>query len=154
MAVPDIVVSDAAAASYTFVKEHIKSNYYDVLLVEITKPGVELPFTTVIRDFREVGYLPIFTNFFISKEFGTCAADIEFLRGVWAHLAMEGHFDIDSLLRKATSACLPNGEDAIVLSEPIVYRRHLDTVKARLLSLEPVLVEHDIEKEFELLELE
>lgn len=110
-------------------------------IIEIRKPSCQLPFTDVIRNFHTRGFTPLFTDLFISVDWGNCLADFKFLRQLWEDLEMDGTFDMDTLLSDATARCLPRTDDLIPDSEPMVYRRSLEEVRDRLLALVPVLSE-------------
>jgi hypothetical protein len=121
---------------YGFDKYHIPP--LDIMVYQVTKPGVELPFTTVTRSYTEQGHTPFFTDLFLSHEWGTCRSDILFLDQVWKHLDMLGSFDIDTLLKNATRACLPNATPdpniiELVNAEPCLYRTPMVKVVSRLL---------------------
>jgi hypothetical protein len=102
----------------------------DIALVEIRKPKTDRPYTVVIRQFSEKGFLPLFSSLFIADSWG-CEQDKLFLTKLWPYMKMEGVCDLEKLLQDHTEACLP-GEGKIPTAEPEVYRRTLDDTKAQL----------------------
>lgn len=114
---------------YGFSCAHIEDR--DMLLASIEKPYTDLPFTLVIREFKERGYLPIFSGLFISKAWGVCSADIVFLSKLWVHLKMKGEFNLEKIMEEAVARCLPS-DTHIPEPEPELYRRTIDEVKQTL----------------------
>lgn len=99
----------------------------NVALFEIVKPYTDLPYTIVVRDYGNRGYLPIFTSLFICSSWGVCSEDIGFLKELWGFLGMAGVFDIDELMKDATERCTPR-QGFLPEPEPEVYRRNIDQV--------------------------
>ncbi len=118
---------------------------------EICKPKVGRPFTTVIYRYSERGDSPIFTDVWISKEWGS-TTDIQFLSSLWSHLhGPDTDFPLDDLLDKATDACLPSNHH-VPRAEPHVYRRTLEQVVRMMCEREHLNmdVECDYEDELEM----
>lgn len=99
----------------------------DIMLYEVVKPFTDLPYTSVTRRFSEKGHIPFFTDLFICQSWGVSKNDIGFLKHMWAHLEMDGDFDLDSLMKAATEKCYPS-DNRIPEPEPEVYRRGLEDV--------------------------
>ncbi|KND03448.1 uncharacterized protein SPPG_00931 [Spizellomyces punctatus DAOM BR117] len=128
--------SDYYAFRYEIITLHAGVDVRAV--VEVRKPGCRLPFTDVITNYHTRGLKPVFTDLFISADWGTCLADYKFLRQLWDDLEMDGTFDVDMLLSDATRRCLPQTEALIPDAEPRVYRRSLEEVRDRIMALVPV----------------
>lgn len=116
----DIV--DDINKEYQFYSHMCKER--DVGLYEIIKPYTDLPYTVVIRNFSQRGYLPLFSSLFICQSWGVCNDDIGFLKNLWDHLNMNGVFDMDLLLKEAVDKCVPR-EGFCPEPEPEVYRRYI-----------------------------
>lgn len=96
----------------------------DYMFYQVTKPFVDRPYTTVVRDFAKNGHKRFFTNLFVCNSWGVASQDIQFLYKAWVWLGMDGHFDLDVLMKEATEACkYPNME-----TEPEVWRSDLQSV--------------------------
>jgi hypothetical protein len=96
----------------------------DCMFYQVTKPHVDRPYVTVVRDFSKKGHRRFFTNLFVCSSWGVCSKDIMFLKKVWEHFDMEGDMDLDDLMKEATQACkYPELE-----TEPEVWRTSLDKV--------------------------
>ena len=103
----------------------------NLMLYQITRPYTDLPYTTIVRDFKNVGHRPFFSALFVCTSWGVSRHDVPFLGMLWKHLGMVGEFDIDELLKEATEACYPS-ENKIPKAEPEVYRRGIDEVMKTL----------------------
>lgn len=113
---------------YDFVSELLPC---DCMLIQITKPYTDRPYTAAIRNFSERGWLPFFTALFISSSWGVCSKDIAFLGHVWHALDMQkkyGDINLEQRLKEDVERCLP-GEDSVPSSEPEVYRLTIMEVK-------------------------
>jgi len=99
----------------------------NVALLEIKKPFTDLPYTVVIRDFKNRGLEPLFTSLYVCDSWGVSRFDAIFLEQLWTHLKMPGELDLDTLLYAATQRCYP-GEGRAPEAEPEVYRRSLELV--------------------------
>lgn len=107
------------------------SDELNVGLFQVDKPNTDRPYTAVIRNFKERGFLPFFTALYVCTSWGVCSTDHQFLKHVWTHLGMEkdhGEFDLPKLLKEAVDKCTP-GEGKIAESEPEVYRTDIRGVK-------------------------
>ena len=93
----------------------------NVVLAEIRRPFTSAPYTIVLRNFLEDGYLYLFSSIFITNTWGT----------VWNYLGMDGEFDLDKLLRTHTVRCHP-GVGNVPMCEPEVYRKSLEETAAVL----------------------
>lgn len=96
----------------------------DCMFYQVTKPHVDRPYVTVVRDFSAKGHKRFFTNLFVCSSWGVASKDIQFLKQVWEWLEMEGEMDLDSLMKEATEACKYPGLE----TEPEVWRTDLDKV--------------------------
>ena len=110
---------------YNLVLREIEDK--DVMLIQVDKPFCDLPYTVVIRNFKEKGLKSFFTDLFICQSWGVCRKDYEFLHQVWKHWNMEGSLDLEPLLLEATRRCFPQ-EGVQPEPEPEVYRRSIDEV--------------------------
>ena len=103
----------------------------DIMLVEVIKPHTDRPYTVVIREFEQRGYLPFFTALFVCTSWGVCSLDIAFLEKVWTHLNMKeqhGALDIEKRLKENIERCKPS-DGHIPDAEPEVYRLDIMSVK-------------------------
>lgn len=98
----------------------------DIAFFEIIKANSLTPYTTIVHDFSNVGYKPLFTNYFTVNVFKNDCIAIQFLMKLWERF-MEGPMDLDQLLKEATEACYP-GENFIPNAEPRVYARTIEQV--------------------------
>lgn len=108
---------------YQFRTQYLES--IDTMLYEVKKPFVDLPYTSVTRNYKNKGHLPFFTDLFICQSWGVARADVAFLAEMWKELKMDGVFDLDALMKHATEKCMPS-EDRFPEPEPEVYRRSLE----------------------------
>lgn len=96
----------------------------DYMFYQVTKPHVDIPYTTVVRGFEKNGHKRFFTNLFICNSWGVANADIQFLHKAWKWLEMDDEMDLDALMKEATEACkYPTME-----TEPEVWRNDLKSV--------------------------
>ncbi len=103
----------------------------DCMLVQITKPHTDRPYTAAIRKFSERGWVPFFTALFISSSWGVCSQDISFLGYIWKMLGMNekyGDMNLEQRLKDDVDRCVP-GADGIPDAEPEVYRLTIMEVK-------------------------
>jgi len=103
----------------------------DCMLIQITKPYTDKPYTVAIRKFSDRGYLPFFTALFISTSWGVCSHDIAFLAHVWKSLGMQakyGDMNLEQRLKDDVEKCTPS-ENGAPQSEPEVYRLTIMEVK-------------------------
>lgn len=124
-------------ASLPEIDETITTEYYelktryfadhDTIIYEVKKPYTDLPYTTITKNFSNVGHTPFFTSLFICQSWGVCKEDILFLKKTWNEMNMDGEFDLDVLLKERTEACYPSDNRAPE-PEPTVYRRTLQQV--------------------------
>lgn len=112
---------------YNLVMRHVEDK--DLMLVQVDKPFCDLPYTVVIRKYKEKGLKSFFTDLFICQSWGVCRKDYVFLQQVWDHWEMEGQMDLDKMLLEATERCFPR-EGEQPEPEPEVYRRSIDEVLA------------------------
>lgn len=99
-------------------------------LIEVIKPHTDKPYTAVIRNFEDRGYLPFFTALYICSSWGVCSHDHTFLEKVWQHLEMPvqyGALDLENRLRDNIERCTPR-EGYITEAEPEVYRKTIEEV--------------------------
>jgi len=104
---------------------------YDRALFEVKKPFTDLPYTAVIRNFKERGFLPFFTALYVCTSWGVCSTDHQFLVRLWDHLNMKskyGELDLEQRLKENIERCLPR-EDYVPEPEPEVYRKSIMEVK-------------------------
>jgi hypothetical protein len=116
------MVVDDENTEYQFYSHICKER--NVGFFEIIKPFTDLPYTVVVRNYSERGYLPLFTDLFICQSWGVCGNDILFLGNLWKYLKMDGVFDMDLLLKNAVEKCFPR-EGFCPEPEPVVYRRYI-----------------------------
>jgi len=98
----------------------------DTGFFEIIKANSDIPYTTIISQFTQKGYKPLFTNYFTVNVFKNDCIAIHFLSKLWERF-MEGPFDLDTLLKEATEQCYP-AENFIPNAEPRVYARTIEQV--------------------------
>lgn len=114
--------------SYTF--RYFVDEGRDYALFEICKPFTDRPFTAVVRQFKNRGYLPLFTSYYVSSAWGLTNYDHLFLCRIWDHLKMEeehGPIDLERRLKEDIAKCLPDnpgGPEA----EPELYRVSIDAL--------------------------
>ena len=137
-----------AEPCYTFKKSIFEDR--NIMLCEIIKPIAvkyqdkreekvlieqSVPYTIVVRNFANRGYLPIFWSLFICDSWGKDNKDIQFLKALWEDLKMEGEFDMDKIIERGIDECnWSNGEGAC--AGPEVYRKALDETLETLLRKE------------------
>jgi len=105
---------------------------FDRCLFEVIKPFTDRPYTAVIRNFKEKGFLPFFTALYVCTSWGVCNHDHLFLERLWAHMNMEvkyGPLDLENRLKADIEKCLPR-EGHIPEPEPEVYRLPIEEVRA------------------------
>lgn len=107
----------------------------DTKLYQVNTGHSDLPYTVVVRDFKNRGDVPFFTGLFACESWNNPYTlehthAIGFLRQLWMHLEMEGAFDLEALLKEATEACYPK-PGYVPVAEPEVYRRTIDEVLAQ-----------------------
>lgn len=100
----------------------------DVGFFEIRKPFTDLPYTIVIRNFSKVGYLPLFSGFYIEMSWGVSPKDDAYLRYLWKKLKMEGDCDLEKLQRERAMSCYP-GKGSVPEPQPEVYRKSIEDVR-------------------------
>jgi hypothetical protein len=110
---------------YELYTKHVEDR--DVMLIQVEKPFCDLPYTVVIRGFSQKGFISFFTDLFICDSWGVSRKDYEFLKQVWDYWKMEGVYDLDNMLHKATQRCFPQ-ENQQPEAEPEVYRRPIENV--------------------------
>jgi len=109
---------------YYDFKEYIAKDR-DVGFFQITKPFTDLPYTMVIREFSKVGYLPIFSGFYIEMSWGVSPKDDEYLRFLWEKLGMVGECDLEKMQRERALRCYP-AQGHVPEAQPEVYRKNID----------------------------
>lgn len=100
----------------------------DYGLFEICKPFTDRPFTAVVRKYKERGFLPLFTAYYVSSAWGVTNYDHLFLLKIWDHLGMKethGVLDLEQRLKEDIAKCLPDNPGGPE-SEPEVYRLSID----------------------------
>lgn len=98
----------------------------DVCFYQVNKPYTDLPYTTITRDFSQHGHTPFFTSLFIADSWGVSSADIVFLSKAWAHLNMEGEFNLERMYMERVQGCFKGAP------EPEVFRRTIPQVQDTL----------------------
>jgi hypothetical protein len=121
------VTEDGDADDYYDFKSFIVPDR-DVGIFEITKPFTNLPYTMVIRNFSKVGYLPLFSGFYIEMSWGVSTKDDAYLRFLWEKLEMEGECDLEKLQRDRALKCYP-AQGHVPEPQPEVYRKTIDQVR-------------------------
>lgn len=100
----------------------------DLMLTEIIKPNIVLPFTLLTFRYSEDEGRSIFTDIWVSSEWGNTSADQAFLEELWKHLRpQDPPLDLDALMMKAEQACVPT-PGQLPRARPFVYRRGLEDV--------------------------
>lgn len=97
----------------------------DILYCQIDKPFTDRPYTCVIDNYSKVGFLPVFTAFYICTSWGVAPADHIFLAHLWKYLEMKekhGDFNLEQRLKDDIDECA-NGKP-----EPRVYRQTIEEV--------------------------
>lgn len=105
---------------------------FDRCLFEVIKPHTDKPYTAVVRNFKERGFLPFFTALYVCSSWGVCSHDHVFLERLWTHLNMSvkyGPLDLENRLKTDIEKCLPR-EGYVPEPEPEVYRMEIEEVKA------------------------
>ena len=125
-----------------FYHEKLNAMFY-----EVWKPFTDLPYTTVVYDFKTVGHEAFFTNLFICPSWG-CKDDLLFLNNVWKMFKLKFWTLIDliddeeaipddngvipkitrlqEMVRTRAAHCLPG--EHVLLSEPSVWRKPMAEV--------------------------
>jgi hypothetical protein len=114
---------------YLFRYDHDKES--DICLIEVEKPYTDKPYTAVIRNFTEKGFLPFFTSLYVCSSWGVCSKDHQFLVHLWDHLQMNqkfGPIDLENRLKQDIENCIPK-EGFVPNAEPEVYRKTIEEVK-------------------------
>ena len=104
----------------------------DMGFFQIDKPFTDRPYTTIIRSFKEQGYLPVFTSLYIDSSWGL-GPDNSFLAELWVHLGMNastGLFDLDSRINDHIRRCSP--DNGVPEAEPEVYRISIEELKNQM----------------------
>ena len=135
----DVEIETKLPDYYELRYEHIVEK--DAVIYEVKKPLVDLPYTTIVRNFKKNGHVPFFTNLFICPSWGVCKEDIGFLKNAWKSLLMDGEFNLESLMKAATEKCYPSSDTGFIEPEPEVYRRNMDEVLQRLQRMQNGLTE-------------
>ena len=104
----------------------------DICLYEVMKPHTDLPYTSVTKNFSQIGHIQFFGDLFICESWGVTPLDIQFLQKVWTHLQMVGDYDPEKVYRDRVEACFPT-PTTMPTSEPQVYRRTLEEVHQRVM---------------------
>lgn len=113
-----VVMVDAKEHYYAF--EYKVYEEIDMILCQVTRPRT-VPYLVSIRNYEKEGMKQLFTDLFIDQTWGKTETDVKFLKRLWEEY-MEGPFDINELLLKATERCFPNS-DKEIFAEPVVYRQ-------------------------------
>jgi len=122
----DIVkVKDMTKYYYKFESKHLSE--LDLMMYEITKPFVDRPFTVLVEKFSENGPKQLFSDLFISEDWGNDSMDIRFLDSLWNYLKLKDKFDVDAILKERTESCYPN-ESGEIRCEPKVYRISMESM--------------------------
>jgi len=98
----------------------------DIAYCSITKPFTDLPYTCVIRNYCEVGFLPLFTALYVCQSWGVSNMDYAFLEKLWKYLNMTGSIDLENRLKCEIALC-QNGKP-----EPEVYRLNIVDTKDQM----------------------
>ena len=123
---------------YSFRQLYIPS--MDLMLTEIIKPDTSCYTLLTYRYNEEDHGRSIFTDIWVSRSWGTCRADFEFLQELWTHLRIDDQpLNMDDLMNWATNQCVP-AAGQIPRAPPRVYRRTLHQV------LEQVLERHQLDE--------
>lgn len=93
----------------------------DWMLVNISRPSNEPSFTTIVKQFTEVGYEPMFAYFFFSNQWGLLKGDYDFLKELWKQKGLEGEYDHSKILKKYVDKTLP-AQGQLPEEEPQVFR--------------------------------
>jgi len=104
---------------------------YDLCYCQIIKPFVDKPYITIIRNFGVVGFLPMFTAFYICSSWGVTSLDHAFLSHLWTNLSMvakHGPLNLEERLKTEINNCLPR-EGHVPNQEPEVYRMTIEELK-------------------------
>lgn len=117
--------TDSVEEYYDFKEKFV--NERDVALFEIRKPYTDLPYTMVVREFSKVGYLPLFSGFYIEMSWGVSPKDDAYLRFLWDQLKMEGDCDLEKLQKERALKCYP-AKGVMPDPPPEVYRKSIDDV--------------------------
>ena len=138
-------------------KQIVERDYYDfdyfhhekmnAMFYEVWKPFTDLPYCTVVYDFKTVGHEPFFTNLFICSSWG-CKDDLLLLKNVWKYFKLKNWDLIDmidddeavpnddgsipkitrlqDMVRTRAAHCLPG--EHVLLGEPSVWRKPMREV--------------------------
>jgi hypothetical protein len=102
----------------------------DIMIYEIVKPNVDLPYVTLVRNFSTNGHTEFFTNLFVCPSWGIVKEDIGFLKQVWKEFRMRNEFNLEKLMKEATEKCYPQTGKPLQC-EPEVYRKSMEQVLHR-----------------------
>ena len=121
------MIDDIKRDDYEFRYQELEE--HDVCLMEVYKPNVEKPYSVIIRNFKEVGFYPIFYSLYIDTTWGRVdVKDNTFMLELWNHLNMKGDFNLDEIVEQAAKECYPS-EGKVPKMEPVVYRDRLEVLK-------------------------
>jgi len=81
----------------------------------------------VVREFSRVGYLPLFSGFYIEMSWGVSPKDDEYLRFLWKKLGMEGECDLEKMQKERALRCYP-AKGQVPEPQPEVYRKNIDQI--------------------------
>lgn len=95
----------------------------DCLIVEITKPMTDRPYTTLIKEYTKNGDRDVFCNFYACPSWGVADSDTVFLQKLWDSKMKEGVFDCNAEVKEKIRK-VESGEE----EEPKVWRNTLDKV--------------------------
>lgn len=123
----EIIIEDNTTDQYLF--DMYIDEDRDMAYFQITRPRTDRPYTTIIRAFKDRGYLPLFTSLYMDKSWGF-GDDSGFLKELWVHLGLNysiGVLDLEKELKKHILRCTPG--NGVPEAEPEVYRMSIDNVK-------------------------
>lgn len=118
----DKTVEVSGSTEYGFRYEVIDG---DICVCEIIKPYTDLPYTTIIRNYSERGFLPVFTALYVCQSWGVTNLDHGFMYKLWEYLNMSakyGELDLEKLLKDDIEKCKQG------FPEPEVYRASIEGV--------------------------
>lgn len=102
----------------------------NLMIVELEKPYCDLPYTVVIRNFKDHGLQKFFTDLYYCRSWGVCRQDFVFLQQLWKYWNLGGELTrerMDEMLHRAIERCFPTAGENMI-AEPEVYRRPLSNV--------------------------
>ena len=114
---------------YYFNYEEDKNR--NVCYCQIDKPYTDKPYVTIIRNFDDIGFLPMFTAFYVCSSWGITSCDQAFLSKIWNYLDMKkehGPINLEERLKQAVLDCQPR-EGHVPNAEPEVYRVTISELK-------------------------